>query len=146
MLAKYMKLSTARAILRLPPSHEQLYICLPGTFRVLKCYNQTWKIIDLTMNIIHVCIGLLMRKVLKKARIQVKSTLSYLSKRVVKLDHIDLFFLTQCPLWACHSQYWATMVPLNLGHHHSSINKNGIWKKNKAYVNSIILFCNQNTE
>lgn len=81
------------------------------------------------MNIIHVCIGLLMRKVLKKARIQVKSTLSYLSKRVVKLDHIDLFFLTQCPLWACHSQYWATMVPLNLGHHHSSINKNGIWKK-----------------
>lgn len=87
------------------------------------------KKIDLTMNIIHVCIGLLMRKVLKKARIQVKSTLSYLSKRVVKLDHIDLFFLTQCPLWACYSQYWATMVPLNLGHHHSSINKNGIWKK-----------------
>lgn len=92
------------------------------------------------MNIIHVCIGLLMRKVLKKACIRVKSTLSYLSKRVVKLDHIDLFFLTQCPLWACHSQYWATMVPLNLGHHHSSINKNGIWKKNKAYVNFQLSF------
>ena len=40
MLAKYMKESTASAILRLPPSHAQLVIDLPGTFSVLRCCNK----------------------------------------------------------------------------------------------------------